>query len=106
MFLTEKVIFAQPRVGIEGKIFTIYKLHTMARGTDEKRDQLVELLGRDNFGHLQNDPRITPLGKYLRRYWIDEIPQIWNVLKGEMALVGARPLTQKDFESLPKELQD
>ena len=74
------VIFAQPRPGKDGRIFTFYKFRTM---TDE----------RDPSGNLLPDEkRLTALGQFLRQTSLDELPQLWNVLKGDMSLVGPRPL--------------
>ena len=74
-------LFTQRRMGYQGREFTIFKLRTM-RVEGERRGQQFT---------RQNDPRITAVGKYLRKYRIDEIPQIWNILKGEMSWIGPRP---------------
>jgi lipopolysaccharide/colanic/teichoic acid biosynthesis glycosyltransferase len=90
-----KIVFDQQRVGLGGRPFTIYKLRTM-------RDRLP---GEDVGATLVGDPRITPLGQTLRRYRIDELPQLWNVLKGDMSLIGPRPeqvkLSQEYAQALP-----
>lgn len=86
------VLFVQERVGENGKKFKIYKFRTMIVGSEDMLDQLVDL---DNLEEpvfkLKNDPRVTRIGHLLRRTSIDEIPQFYNVLKGEMSLVGPRP---------------
>lgn len=86
------VIFKQTRVGENGHPFTMYKFRTMFMGAE---DQFYEMLHKTEGGHYvyktPNDPRVTPLGRWLRRYSIDEFPQLLNVLKGEMSLVGPRP---------------
>ncbi|GAW93297.1 sugar transferase [Calderihabitans maritimus] len=77
-----EVIYRQPRIGQDGKIFTLYKFRTMIPGADT--------MGSGMFVE-RNDPRITPVGKFLRKSSLDELPQLFNVLKGEMSLVGPRP---------------
>lgn len=82
------IIFSQPRPGKDGKIFTFYKFRTMAA---DKRDSEGDQ--PDYAGTLPPDvQRITPLGQFLRQTSLDELPQLWNVLKGDMSLVGPRPL--------------
>ena len=76
------IIFTQQRVGRDGREFTIYKFRTMIRGAANQGQGLW---------FERNDPRITPLGKWLRATSIDELPQLWNVIKGDMSLVGPRP---------------
>ncbi len=86
------VLFTQTRVGKDGRVFKIYKFRTMVVDAEKRRDEL--LAGNDHDGVLfkiRNDPRITPLGAHLRRWSIDELPQLLNVLLGDMSLVGPRP---------------
>ena len=86
------VIFSQLRVGRGGKLFTAYKFRTMRVGADEEKNDLLHLNeARGPLFKIRNDPRITPTGKFLRRTSLDELPQFWNVLRGEMSLVGPRP---------------
>jgi lipopolysaccharide/colanic/teichoic acid biosynthesis glycosyltransferase len=92
--LTSKgpVIFKQTRVGIGGKPFTCYKFRSMVADAEAKRDQLRHLNEADGpVFKIRNDPPITPIGAFMRKTSIDEIPQLWNVLKGDMSLVGPRP---------------
>ncbi|NLF64275.1 MAG: glycosyltransferase [Chloroflexi bacterium] len=86
------VFFRQQRVGQGGRPFTIYKFRSMADGAEEMLDQLLVLeeLPEPVF-KLSEDPRRTRVGRFLRRWSLDELPQFWNVLKGEMSLVGPRP---------------
>jgi lipopolysaccharide/colanic/teichoic acid biosynthesis glycosyltransferase len=87
------VLFRQRRAGRLGRPFTIVKFRTMERGADERRAELRalnEVRGNASF-KMTDDPRVTPLGRWLRRTSIDELPQLWNVLRGEMSLVGPRP---------------
>jgi len=75
------IFFSQERIGYMGRPFTIYKFRTMYITNADEEPLLTEL----------NDPRVTPFGRFLRKYRLDEIPQFWNVLKGDMSLVGPRP---------------
>lgn len=87
------VIFAQKREGLGGRVFTMYKFRTMCTDAEALKAQLREFSEQDGPAFkLTNDPRITPLGHFLRKTCIDELPQLWNVLRGEMSLVGPRPL--------------
>lgn len=93
------IIYRQQRTGWRGKTFTIYKFRTMYDDADE---QLQGLVDRNEMHgpifKLNSDPRVTKLGKWLRRFSIDEVPQLWNVLRGEMSLVGPRPLPIRETE--------
>lgn len=87
------VLFRQKRAGLNGRPFTMYKFRTMVVDAEERKRELASLNEmRGPVFKLTNDPRITPIGKFLRRYSIDELPQFINVLRGEMSLVGPRPL--------------
>ena len=93
------LIFKQQRVGKNGRIFNIYKLRSMYQDAEERKKALMEQNKMD--GHMfkmDNDPRITKVGKFIRKTSIDELPQFWNVLKGDMSLVGTRPPTVDEFE--------
>lgn len=84
--------FIQQRVGKEQLIFNIYKLRSMRPVCDSERDKLIELNeAGDVIFKIKDDPRITKVGKFIRKTSIDELPQLFNVLKGDMALVGPRP---------------
>ena len=92
-------VFVQRRIGFRCNEFGMYKFRTMI--ADAERLQ-AELAGDDaNYFKLHDDPRITPLGHLLRRYSLDELPQLFNVLEGTMSLVGPRPLLVSDLERLP-----
>lgn len=86
------VFFRQARAGIDGKPFTMWKLRSMVVDAEARKQ---ELLARNESGgvlfKMKRDPRITPVGAVLRRYSLDELPQLWNVVKGDMSLVGPRP---------------
>jgi exopolysaccharide biosynthesis polyprenyl glycosylphosphotransferase len=87
------VLFRQQRSGLNGRPFTIYKFRTMAMDAELRKHELAALNEmRGPVFKVTNDPRVTSIGKILRRYSIDEFPQFFNVLRGEMSLVGPRPL--------------
>lgn len=86
------VIFKQTRVGEGGQMFTFYKFRSMYANAEERLDDVLrsnEVTGP--VFKMKNDPRITPLGRVLRKYSLDELPQLCNVIKGDMSLVGPRP---------------
>ncbi|MGD1919330.1 MAG: sugar transferase [Pleurocapsa sp.] len=92
------VLYKQTRVGLKGNHFKIWKFRTMVENASELQQQLEaqnEVQGGILF-KIKDDPRITKVGKYLRRYSLDELPQLFNVLRGEMSLVGPRPLPVRD----------
>lgn len=92
------VFFSQRRVGRDGKEFKMYKFRSMVVNAEELKEKLVaqnEMSGP--MFKMKDDPRVTRIGKFIRKTSIDELPQLWNVLKGDMSLVGPRP-------SLPKEV--
>jgi len=85
-------IFRQVRIGRDGRPFTMLKLRTMSVDAEQLRDQLIDSNnGAGPLFKMVADPRITPLGRVLRRFSIDELPQLWNVVRGDMSLVGPRP---------------
>ena len=87
------VIFSQLREGKDGKIIKIYKFRTMFSGAEAQKQQLQSLNEQDGPAFkIKEDPRLTSLGKYLRKSCIDELPQLVNVLRGDMTIVGPRPL--------------
>ncbi|WP_276309894.1 sugar transferase [Pueribacillus theae] len=96
----QPILFKQVRVGKDGKEFTMYKFRSMVPDAEKKLESLLER--NEATGPLfkiKHDPRITKTGKFIRKTSIDELPQIWNVLKGDMSLVGPRP-------SLPSEVRE
>ena len=88
-----QAFFVQRREGLGGHSFAMWKLRTMTHGADELKEQLLALSQQDGPAFkMRKDPRTTPFGRLLRWTSIDELPQLWNVLRGEMSLVGPRPL--------------
>ncbi len=92
------VLFRQERIGKRGRPFMLYKLRTMTADAEERRELLLAQSKDPNWLHLDRDPRVTRVGSWLRRLSLDELPQLWNVLRGEMSLVGPRPLIAVEDE--------
>lgn len=88
------VFFKQWRVGRRGQLFQILKFRTMRPDAEQLHHQLMA--GQEGLHKLEKDPRVTTLGRWLRKYSLDELPQLFNVLRGEMSLVGPRPLALYD----------
>lgn len=98
------IFYTAPRVGKWGKEFPFPKFRTMQIGSHEKREDLQKEHGEKKRFKLKNDPRITPFGKFLRKSSLDELPQLWTVIKGDMSLVGPRPpLPEEVKEYSPEE---
>jgi lipopolysaccharide/colanic/teichoic acid biosynthesis glycosyltransferase len=94
------VFFKQWRSGRGGRPFLCYKFRTMVVDAESRKKQLLARNEQDGPAFkIQDDPRVTPLGRFLRKTSIDELPQFWNVLRGEMSLVGPRPLPCHEAEA-------
>jgi exopolysaccharide biosynthesis polyprenyl glycosylphosphotransferase len=91
-------IFRQQRCGLNGRRFTFYKFRSMCNNAEELKASLMHLNQKSTAFKIPNDPRLTPIGRFLRKFSIDEWPQLWNVLKGEMSLVGPRPAVPEEVE--------
>jgi exopolysaccharide biosynthesis polyprenyl glycosylphosphotransferase len=100
------VLFTQNRVGYNKRIFKIQKFRTMTAGAEQRIKELEHLneISGPVF-KIKNDPRITPVGRLLRKTSIDELPQLFNVVKGDMSLVGPRPLPVRDYEGFNQDWQ-
>jgi exopolysaccharide biosynthesis polyprenyl glycosylphosphotransferase len=86
------VLFRQTRCGLNGRIFTLYKFRTMVEDAEHQRQDLEHLNEMNGpVFKVRGDPRVTVFGRFLRRFSLDELPQLWNVLRGDMSLVGPRP---------------
>lgn len=93
------ILFVQERVGLRGAPFRLVKFRTMVRDAEERYLEVAPLSDMRGPGFkMRNDPRITPLGRWLRRSSLDELPQLWNVLRGDMSLVGPRPAPAREVD--------
>jgi lipopolysaccharide/colanic/teichoic acid biosynthesis glycosyltransferase len=91
-------IFRQERCGLNGRRFVFYKFRSMCLNAHAMRASLEHLSERQTALKIPNDPRLTAVGRWLRKFSIDEWPQLWNVLKGDMSLVGPRPAVPEEVE--------
>lgn len=99
-----KDFFYIPEVlGKNGEPFRFYKIRTMQRDADDSLDRVLTEQGLDSCGKVCDDPRITSRGKFLRRYWIDELPQLLNLARGDLRLVGIRPKSERMWVEYPEE---
>jgi exopolysaccharide biosynthesis polyprenyl glycosylphosphotransferase len=94
------IFFRQTRVGLNGRRFTFYKFRSMVPDAEARRAELIHLNEMDGpVFKIKRDPRITRVGRFLRKFSLDELPQMWNVLRGDMSLVGPRPPIPSEVES-------
>jgi len=105
------VIYDGERIGKDGKLFKCYKFRSMYTNGDEILEKYLEehpakRVEWETFHKLEDDPRITPIGNFIRRTSIDELPQIFNVLKGEMSLIGPRPYLPREQEEMGEYYKD
>ncbi len=99
-----EIFFNQRRIGQNKKMFCMYKFRSMKKNADKYHEDLKEKYGETDISFKPiNDPRVTKIGKIIRKYNIDELPQLLNILKGEMSIVGPRPLPVYEFEDEQKE---
>lgn len=94
------------RVGNKGKLIKVYKVRTMYPYSEYLQQYVYERNGLQEGGKLKDDPRVTVVGKFLRKYWLDELPMIWNLLRGDMKLIGVRPISRHYFGLYPAEFQE
>lgn len=113
IYLTSQgpILFIHQRIGKDAKTFPCYKFRTMILGAEEKlketfiKDPSLKTEWENGF-KLKNDPRVTKIGKFLRKTSLDELPQLLNVLKGEMSLVGPRPITKEEIKKYGDKIND
>jgi exopolysaccharide biosynthesis polyprenyl glycosylphosphotransferase len=100
------VFFGQKRVGLNKRQFTMYKFRTMVPDAEKIQEELLHLNEMSGpVFKIKNDPRVTPIGRVLRKTSIDELPQLFNVLKGDMSLVGPRAMSVRDYECFNEDWQ-
>jgi exopolysaccharide production protein ExoY len=104
---TGPILYSSMRLGRYGKPFKFWKFRSMYKDADQKLEQLLKnnpALKREwsLYFKLKNDPRVTPIGKFLRKTSLDELPQFWNVLKGELSIVGPRPYLPSERKAIEK----
>ena len=93
------VLYRWPVVGRHGRPLRAYKLRTMVVDADEMKQKLLSMNeARGPIFKMQDDPRVTPIGRILRRFSLDELPQLWNIFKGEMSLIGPRPVLIDEWQ--------
>lgn len=92
-----------PRTGVGGKRIYVYKVRTMQPYSEYLQDYVIRVNGLNNDGTIKNDFRITKLGRVLRKYWLDELPMLINLIKGDLKLIGVRPLGDAMLHLYPKE---
>jgi exopolysaccharide biosynthesis polyprenyl glycosylphosphotransferase len=100
-----RAFFRQKRIGRNGSAFEMLKFRTMVDGADERKEELLALNEADGFFKISEDPRLTRVGRFLRRSCLDELPQLVNVLRGEMSLVGPRPLVPDESHRIDESHQ-
>ena len=91
-------IFRQVRCGLNGRTFLMYKFRSMCENAEALKHSIAHLSTRETALKIPDDPRVTPIGRYLRKFSIDEWPQLWNVLRGDMSLVGPRPAVPSEVD--------
>jgi exopolysaccharide biosynthesis polyprenyl glycosylphosphotransferase len=92
-------LFKQIRCGLNGRRFTFYKFRSMCENAEDLKETLTHLNERSEVVFkIRNDPRLTPVGKWLRKFSLDELPQLWNVLRGDMSIVGPRPPVPEEVQ--------
>ena len=100
------VLFVHSRVGYNKRIFQLYKFRTMVANAERVQEELECLNEMDGpVFKIKNDPRVTKLGRWLRKTSIDELPQLYNIVRGDMSLVGPRPLPVRDYNGFKKDWQ-
>lgn len=93
------IFFKQKRIGKDGNPFMMWKIRSMVVEAEALKETLIERSDVKGMFKMKNDPRVTSVGRFIRKYSLDELPQFWNVLKGEMSLVGPRPALPDEVDN-------
>ncbi|MBK8489366.1 MAG: sugar transferase [Saprospirales bacterium] len=94
------------RVGKNGKLVNVYKMRTMSPYSEYVQGLIYEWHGLGNGAKFKDDPRITPVGSFMRKYWIDELPMLYNLVRGDLKIFGVRPISPHYFSLYPQEFQE
>lgn len=100
------LFYVKECLGRDYEPIQIRKFRTMIANAEAQLEALVHEFGRDSLGKPLYDPRITPVGRLLRRYWVDELPQLVNLVQGDLKLVGIRPKTKDEWYRYPNQIMD
>ncbi len=103
---SDKILFPMTRIGKNGKEMKVLKIRTMHPYSQYLQKYIVNMFGYNKVGKPQKDFRLTKYGKFIRKFWLDEIPQLINVLRGDMVLFGVRPLSKTRFDELPEDIKE
>lgn len=103
---TSRFIVKLKRIGKNGELISIYKIRSMYPFSEYIQDYVVKINGYNEIGKPKNDFRLTGCGRIIRKLWIDEIPQVYNLIKGDINIVGVRPISRYGYSSLPPDLQE
>lgn len=104
--VSKGLIFSMLRIGKGGKLIKVYKLRTMHPYSECLQEFMMKRYGLEDDGKFRNDFRVASWGKVLRKYWIDELPMLFNLLKGDIKLVGVRPISSKYFQLYPDDVKE
>jgi lipopolysaccharide/colanic/teichoic acid biosynthesis glycosyltransferase len=105
MALTDH-LYVKEALGKDGKPIRTYKIRTMYPGAERDRTKVIQERGLDDLGRPKNDPRILSGRAWMRRYWVDEVPQLINLVKGDLNLVGVRPMRKEEWGEYPRDLME
>lgn len=100
------ILYRKISLGLYGREISIPKIKTMIDIPESELERLIKTNGLDSHGKIIDDPRITRLGEILRRYWIDELPQVFSLFKGDLKPVGIRPMREIDWRSYPEDIKE